>query len=81
MPFMPDRTARDGCPPVWGWPKRRVCKLLIGKGGFSRVPSTRVFCEKSLQVIEKKARRGEKERKERKRVRNRMEGKDLRRGL
>src|SRR6266849_1299526 len=54
------------------------------KGGEKKVDTgrspTRVFCEKSVKVVEKKGRGAEKERKERSRVRNAMQGKGLRRG-
>ena len=42
--------------------------------------ATRVFCKKSAEGVENKGRESEKERKERSRVRNAMQGKDLRRG-
>src|SRR5260370_13131400 len=48
----------------------------VNAGGYA----TRVFCEKSVEVVEKKGRGAEKERKERKRVRNAMQRKELRRG-
>src|SRR5712692_11714622 len=51
-------------------------EVKVDAGGYA----TRVFCEKSVQVVEKKGRGAEKERKERKRVRKSMQGKDLRRG-
>jgi len=51
-------------PPVCTGPIKRVCKLLIGKGGFCQVPPPRVFSKKRLQVIENKGRGAKKERKE-----------------
>ncbi len=48
----------------------------VNAGGYA----TRVFCKKSVEVVEKKGRGAQKERKERSRVRNAMQGKGLRRG-
>src|SRR5260370_21039730 len=59
-----------------GVTKRHFC-ASVQRTSFRAGMPPRVFCRKSAEVIENKGRETEKERKERSRVRNRKEAKDI----